>query len=272
MAVKQPRIPLSPRISEAGLTRFPSQIRWEDPWEPELDMRKLRAKATVVRRPYELYAHPARPEPADAAPPCVQLDLPDSASIKAAVAELALPDDIRETLLADLELISLWYRLPEARAAIGFETGASQDLLKQGAVLAGKLADLLGPYANEIEAFLAAFPDNVTNIEHNLTRLADEARRFSSAAAAALKHLKTGGRPPDSRRNTALVLTAQAVEEATNRKIRVTRVNTQTGKAGFSNGSGTAVAKFLHALTGASEPHLVGAFERLRRKPRIKSS
>lgn len=267
----QPRTPLSPRISAAGLTRFPSQIRWEDPWEPEFDIRKLRAKTSVIRRPYELHAHPARPVPTDADSLRVQLGLPNSESLKAVVAELALADDIRAKLLADLELISLWYRHPEARAAIGFGVGASQAQLKQGAVLAGELADLLGPYATEIEAFLAAFPDEVMKVEHNLTRLSDDARRFSAAAAAALKHLKRGGRPPDSRRNIALVLTVQAVEEATDRKITVTRMDSNTGEPAFNDKEGRAVSRFLHALTGAMENQLVVAFERLRRKPRIKS-
>jgi len=271
MAAKQPHIPFSPRISAAGLTRFPSQLRWEEPWEPELDIRKLRAKAPAVRRPYELHAHPARPVPVDATPLRVQLGLPDSESIKAVIAELVLADDVREKLLADLELISLWYRLPEARAAVGFEIGASHDQLRQGAVLAGKLADLLGPYATEIEAFLAALPDDVTKAEHNLMGLADDARRFSQAAAAALKHIKRSGRAPDSRRNIALVLTVQAFEEATDRKIAVTRVDKQTGDPAFNGQEGRAVAKFLRALTEGMENQLVVAFERLRRKPRIKS-
>lgn len=270
MAARTPRVPFKPPISEAGITRFPSQILWEDPREAGLDIRKLRAKEPVIRVPYDLAAHPDRPG-IDFELLHAGLRLPSRQFISSITTYLNLSEEALERLHLDLDLVSMWFRLPEVRRETAFETAVSFEQLEQIARRSDELAALLAPYALEVEEWLAVMPDELALGDHNLVAMANNVCRLSSAIRNVLDVSKHRGRPADSRRNIALVLTIQAVEEATGQKVCVTRESRNDGLARFSNTSGQVAAEFVSNLTGAGQPHLVVAFERLRRNPRKKS-
>lgn len=249
-------------VSKGNRTRFPSLHLWEDPWEVGLDLRKLRAKKSLIDRVVLLLKQSGR---AQYAPPG------DRPQIEGLVSLLELDLDAGMRLVEDSLLILAWCGLREQRTDLQLGDAYAVKALAAAAQDARRLYGQLESNAVAIEEVIQALPGNGDNRLDSLDLLALSRQLAllvrAADIAAPLFGLTGSGRRPDGRRNVALALATEAVEEATGTRVEITR---RGDSWRFANASGRYVRDVLGLLGWSDERVLVGAFDKLRREKRVK--
>jgi hypothetical protein len=260
MPEKRTKAPSKPLNSAPGLTRFPSAAFWEDPWEPHFDLLALRGKASSLDAVSRL---------ASKLQPGIKLPRPNREKIARLVDSLALERGKAEELAEDICLLARWYSLPELGRRIRIGPAAVIDQLRQAGRHAERLQTLLGGIAPEAEQLAEDLTVDlpVVTDHRSLMSFADDAGRFAIAARAIVKLLRPQGRPREHRRNLAIVLACQAVEEATGQRVTTGRQSADATGEHFTNAAGDFLAAVMKMLTRLDDRVVAGAFVDLRRGP-----
>jgi hypothetical protein len=247
-----------PLDSKPGLTSFPSAAFWEDPWEPHFDLVALREKAGSLDAVSRL---------ASKLQPGIKLPGLNREKIARLVDSLALEKGKAEELTEDICLLARWYSLPELARLIRVGPAAVIDQLRQAGRHAESLQTLLGGIAPEAEQLAEDLTVDlpVVTDHRSLMSFADDAGQFASAARAIVKHLRPQGRPREYRRNLAIVLACQAVEQATGQRVTTGRQSADATGERFTNAAGHLLAAVIKMLTRLDERVVAGAFVDLRR-------
>jgi hypothetical protein len=171
-------------------------------------------------------------------------------------------------LCRDVMAIEAWYHLPQRRRHLGLENPV--DALEKAAALARDLHIILDANAVALEDMVdPAIPAGDDNFD--LLELSRQVGRFQNAALEALVRAQPGhgGRKPDDRRNIAITLIVEAIEEALDEKVSISRGGSKEHWR-FTNRPGWLVRDFMAALGWRDERVLVGAFDKLRRRRAVK--
>lgn len=248
--------------SSTRLTLFPSLAKWEDPWEPELDLTKLRRNAAKFDTIRQLSEHPRHGDP---------LPTIDRAKIGDLVKTLELDKPRSAVLADDARLIAAWYELPQHQARIYMGQKTLLDALDKAADPVRNLYDQLAPFQYETESLLEDMPLSVvgSHRDFDVAGLARKAVEFSSLVDRILEYLRPHNRRSDSRRNVALALTTWAVECATGEQVKTSRGTRTEVNWRFTTSSGEFVRDFMKLLGWPDVRVLVSAFEKLKRSPSV---
>lgn len=177
----------TPQNSSTGLTLFPSLVIWEDPWEPDLDLAKLRRNAAKFETIRQLSENPRHGDP------LTTLD-------RGRIADLVKPFELSNTqsavLIDDAHLIAAWYELPQHRKRIYMGQKALLEALDEAANPVRNLYDRLGPYQYETESLLEEMPSSVVGSQRDfdVVELARKAVEFSSLVDRILEFLRPHNR------------------------------------------------------------------------------
>jgi hypothetical protein len=177
----------TPQISSTGLTCFPSLVNWEDPWEPDVDLTKLRRNAAKFETIRQLSEHPRHGDP---------LPTIDRARIADLVRKLEL-DELRSAILTeDARLIAAWYELPQHQARIYMGQKGLLEALDEAANPVRNLYDRLAPFQLETENLLDELPPTVVGSQRDfdVVGLARRAVEFSSLVDRILEFLRPHNR------------------------------------------------------------------------------
>lgn len=246
-------------------TVFPKWGKWEDPWEPGFDLRKLRAKAPSLQSLSQLFE--SRP---DIDGPQQDLSAEPSPIDKETALRLVEPLELEQGRAIDLQadsiLIGRWYAAPEIRRALGLGHASELDDLALTQKMALHLGRGLAQRQMGFETLLGIVEGDGEDMRLDLTSIIRDLERFVVKTDQILRAMRPGvGRKADVRRNRAIALATEAVEKATGERVKVSR---REGR--FANPGGRYVCDLLQALNWPDESVLVGAFENLRREGRVK--
>ena len=183
------------------------------------------------------------------------------------VGPLILEDGKTEQLAEDIRLLGRWYSLPELGRRIRVGPAAIIDQLRQAGRYAESLQTLLGGIAPQTEQLAEDLAIELPMVigDRSLMSLADDAGQFGLATRTMVKLLRPQGRPREHRRNLAIMLACQAVEEATGQRVTTGRRNADATGECFTNAPGRFIAGVMRLLTRSNEEVVAGAFVDLRR-------
>jgi hypothetical protein len=246
--------------SAESKTRFPSIGAWEIPWEKKVDLATLRAKEKSLQVMTAIFEDPRHRR--------AQLSL-DPDSVRLLISRLNVSATEATRLHEDTMLIGAWYYLPKRRAHLRLDHAGELKALDRAANQASRFLREVQPDANAIEDLLGSLSDDDPEVyrEIDVQRLIADATSFIKAANRILELSKPGrgGRKPDDRRNLAIALVADAVEEASGQQVTISR-NSSDGEWRFTNDAGRFLRDLMGLLGWKDERVLVGAFDKLRRK------
>lgn len=277
--------PRASPISAENRTRFPSLRHWETGHEPAPGLKQLRAKQVAIEAITALPEKRRRAEAAGLDQTSVrpvahapEQDLASGASedqdaaIRTLVDQLDLAPEPSARLQADARLILAWYHLPAAQIMLGFGLPSHLEVLAGARELAGQLHDRLAPYAMQIEDLMRSVPSQGSTADDvDLVQLTADLSRFLKAADAPIQWLgPRPGRRRGVRRNQAIALITEAVEEATGMQVGVSRGNRNRDERHFTNPPGRFLLGVLRLLGHRNEQALVSVFEELRRPLRAR--
>lgn len=236
---------------------FPSKVRWEDLWEADLDLERLRAK----RAHFEHLRSLAEDDRHAGEAPRV-----DAQALAALVAALNLAQEPARRLLSDAALIAEWYISPELQERIAIGRKHEIKALYSIAATARTLSEKLAPFTVTIEEMFADMPDTFPGPdEGDVVKLSLDLAKFARSAQGLVAVLEPSKRRPDDRRNTAIVLACQAVQEATGKIVTATRGTRTVPNWHFTNAAGLFVYGLMRELGWRDQRVLVGAFQKLAR-------
>lgn len=228
------------------------------------DLASLRAKSRSLLSMTRLFDFP-------------QLDQEGLTLDRRAVGEIILPLELDEPrasrLLEDSFLIAAWYWIPQRKDRLGISSDRHLKALRSAARYAQQLYDAIAADAQNIEELinLAPHPDRPNSRDFDLVKFSNDVGRFVLAADRTVdKPGARAGRRPDNRRNIAIALATEAVENATRQRVGISRGNKRSEDPHFVRPPGRYVAELMRLLGFNDERTLVGAFERLRRGKSVK--
>lgn len=277
--------PRASRISAENRTRFPSLRHWETGYEPAPGLKQLRAKQVAIEAITALPEKRRRAEAAGLDQTSVrpvahapEQELASGASegrdaaIRTLVEQLHLAPELSARLQADVGLILAWYHLPVAERMLGFGLPAHLEVLARAKELAGQLHDRLAACPMQIEDLIRSVPTGGSMADDvDLVQLTADLSRFLKAADATIQWLgPRPGRRRGVRRNQAIALITEAVEQATGMQVGVSRGNRHRDERHFTNPPGRFLLGVLRLLGYRNEQALVSVFEELRRPLRAR--
>jgi len=245
--------------TEANRTLFPSLHFWEDPWEPNFDLAKLRASAAKLDQVAKLGDLREWKRPFPRSPVNAEF-------LKSLIEPLPLRAAVADKLKLDVTLLGAWFVLPAQLRALSMGVPQHIAALQSTAAHARHLYNEISSNALGVEDLINAFAAD--EAEMDVLNLTVELGTFIEGATRAIERLHLGqpGRKTDSRRNVAIALATHAVEEATENRVQITKGDDWH----FTNPPGEFVRDVMKLLNGDSERVLVGAFDKIRRIRKVK--